>query len=70
MADQLANADLITIPISDQAEDILIELLEASDEAAFVGAAHPQDQDAILLRLERAEIAVRKLINRLEANQK
>ena len=58
------------IKISGGASKTLNVLLEAADEYAFLGAAHPDAQDEIEARYNRSVRAIRKLIHRLEANQK
>ncbi len=58
------------IKISAGASKTLNALLESAGDYAFLGAAHPDAQDEIEARYNRMVRSMRKLINRLEANQK
>lgn len=57
------------IKISAGAAKTLNNLLAKADDFAFMGSYHPDDQPDIEAAYDRAVIAVRKLINRLESNQ-
>lgn len=56
--------------ISAGASRTLNNLLAKADDYAFMGSMHPDDQDSIEQAYDRAILVMRKLINRLEANQK
>ena len=71
MIDDLdADEELPESKISGGAAKTLNALLDAASDYAFLGAAHPDDQDSIEARYHRLVRSMRKLINRLEANQK
>lgn len=56
--------------ISAGAARTLNNLLAKADDYAFMGSRHPDDWDTIDQAYKRAIRSMRKLINRLEANQK
>ena len=56
--------------ISPGAARSLNNLLAKADDYAFMGSMHPDDQPDIEAAYKRAVLAMRRLINRLETNQK